>query len=124
MKMPVVTITLVCAALAYVLWDQARESSAPAGAGRFSNLAAHPASRSEVLDFMVGRIPGQCTEAVGQASGPAFNDCAELADSRSSSCRRSMADRLPDNVASEAVFRDLSISMINCLIPKAGVVKP
>lgn len=124
MKMPVVTITLVSAALLYVLWDQTREVPATTGADRFSNLAANPVSRGDVLDFVVGRIPDLCREVTGPNSGMEFDDCVKLADSRSSSCRRAMADRFPDNVMSEAVFRDLSITMINCLVPQSGVVQP
>lgn len=124
MKMPVVTITLVSAALLYVLWDQTREAPAPAGVERFSNLAVSPASRGEVLDFVVSRIPDFCREATGRDSGVEFNDCVQMAGSRSSACRRAMADQFPDNVMSEAVFRDLSITMINCLVPQSGVVQP
>lgn len=124
MKMPVVTITLVSAALLYVLWDQTREAPATTGADRFSNLAANPVSRGDVLDFVVGRIPDFCREATGRDSGSEFNDCVQMADSRSSLCRRAMADRFPDNVMSQAVFRDLSITMINCLVPQSGVVQP
>lgn len=124
MKTPVVTITLVSAALLYVLWDQTREAPAPTGADRFSNLAANPVSRGDVLDFVVGRIPDFCREATGRDSGAEFDDCVQKADSRSSSCRRAMADQFADNVRSEAVFRDLSITMINCLVPQSGVVQP
>jgi|TARA_Y100001960_G_scaffold178658_1_gene187355 hypothetical protein len=35
-----------------------------------------------------------------------------------------MVGQFPDNVMSEAVFRDLSITMINCLVPQSGVVQP
>lgn len=124
MKMPVVTVTLVSAALLYVLWDQTRGTPATTGADRFSNLAANPVSRGDVLDFVVSRVPVLCSEATGRDSGETFNDCVQLANSRSSSCRRTMVGQFPDNVMSEAVFRDLSITMINCLVPQSGVVQP
>lgn len=78
----------------------------------------------EVLDFVVSRVPVFCSEATGRDSGETFNDCVQLANSRSSSCRRTMVGQFPDNVMSEAVFRDLSITMINCLVPQSGVVQP
>jgi len=48
----------------------------------------------------------------------------ERAESRTSTCRRAIYDNFPDNVTSEAVFRDVSITMMNCLVPESGRVQP
>jgi|SRR5690554_5581086 len=123
MKIPVVTITLVAAALVYVVWDRT-SGPEPTGSARFSDLAANPASRAEVLDSVIAGIADVCEDATGTKEGAEFEACVEQADVRSSSCRRAMADQFPDNVTSEAVFRDLSITMMNCLVPVSGRVQP
>ena len=122
MKFPVVTVTLVAGALLYVLWSQYQEPSAPVEPASFTDLTSNPAKRSDVVDLVIGQIPELCSDAV---SGPeAITECVKLAESRTSSCRRVVYDNFPDNVASDAVFRDASITMMNCLVRQSGVVQP
>ncbi|WP_372965831.1 hypothetical protein [Marinobacter sp.] len=125
MKFPVVTVTLVVAALGYVFWNQTQEPSAPVAPADFTNLAANPAERSAVVDLAVTQIPELCEQAAGKGSdAQARAECIKLAESRTSSCRRMVYDLFPDLVASDAVFRDISITMMNCLVPQSGVVQP
>ncbi|WP_303290463.1 hypothetical protein [Marinobacter sp. SS5-14b] len=124
MKFPVVTVTLVTGALIYVLWSQTREPSAPADPASFTELATKPAKRSDVVDLAIAQIPELCAQATKGRDSQAYAECVELADSRTSSCRRLVYDNFPDNVTSDAVFRDVSITMMNCLVRHSGVVQP
>lgn len=124
MKIPKVTIVLVSAALLFVLWEQTREKPEPVAASRFTNLAANPVERSVAMDWVVTQIPALCEDATGQNRGSAaHSECASEAESRTSACRRAVYDRFPSVIASEAVFRDLSITAMNCLVPRSGVVE-
>ena len=124
MKTPKVTIVLVSAALLFVLWEQTRDQPEPAAASRFTNLAANPVERSVAMDWVVAQIPALCEDVTGQNRGSeAYSECAKDAESRTSSCRRAIYDRFPGVIASEAVFRDMSITAMNCLVPRSGVVE-
>ena len=118
MKFPLVTVTLVSAALIFVVWEQTREHPEPVDASRFTNLAADPVERGVVVDWLVEQVPGHCAEATGAAGGTdAHTRCMESSEAREPACRRAMADRFPGIIASEGVFRDLSITLLNCLVP-------
>lgn len=124
MKFPKVTVILVSAALLFVLWEQTRDQPEPVDASRFSNLAANPVERSVAMDWVVTRIPELCEDATGQGRGAEdYSECVNESEARTSSCRRSVYDRFPSVIASEAVFRDLSITAMNCLVPRSGVVE-
>jgi len=123
MKMPFVTITLVSAALVYVLWSELGEQAEPMDSSRFSNLAVSPATRADVVNFIIRQIPAICKDAAGGRESAVLERCRQQADSRSSACRRLMIDHFPDAVSSDALFRDLSISMIGCLVPQSGMVE-
>lgn len=121
MKFPVVTVTLVSAALLYVLWDQYREQPAPVDPSRFTNLSANPVERGVVVDWAVAQLPELCADATGSAPGSdVHRQCQTRSDKRESACRRAMADRFPDMIASDPVFRDLAISTMNCLVPQSA----
>ncbi|MDO3720600.1 hypothetical protein QVZ43_02630 [Marinobacter sp. chi1] len=122
MKFPKVTIILVTAALAFVLWEQSQSPSEPLDASRFQNLPANPAERGVVVDYVVDQIPSLCEQTT--ESSDAREACVEQSESRTSSCRRAVYDRFPEIIASEKMFRDLSINMMNCLMPQSGVVQP
>ncbi|MBW0147137.1 hypothetical protein [Marinobacter arenosus] len=123
MKFPTVTVVLVSAALVFVVWDQTREQPEPVEASRFTNLAANPVERGTVVDWVVGEVPGLCAEATGTASGSdAHAECVDGSEAREPACRRAAADRFPGLVASKAVFRDLSITLMNCLVPQSRPV--
>lgn len=123
MKFPKVTVVLVSAALLFVLWEQTREQPEPIAASRFTNLAANPVERSVAMDWLVTQIPELCEAANGQGRDAAgYPECVSGAESRTSACRRAIYDRFPSVIASEAVFRDLSISAMNCLVPHSGLV--
>lgn len=124
MKIPKVTLVLVSAALLFVLWEQTREQPEPVDASRFTNLAANPVERSVAVDWVVTQIPALCEDATGQSRGAeAYSTCVSGAEARTSACRRAIYDRFPSVIASEAVFRDLSITAMNCLVPRSGVVE-
>lgn len=120
MKFPFVTVTLVIAALGFVLWDQTRDQPQPVDASRFTNLASNPAKLSTTVDWVITQVPDLCEKATGQAEGAkAYASCVKKAEARTSTCQRGMYDRFPSVVASDAVFRDLSITLIDCLVPDA-----
>lgn len=124
MKFPKVTVVLVSAALLFVVWEQTRERPAPVDASRFTNLQANPVERSVTVDWLIARIPALCEDATGQRPDTqAYTNCVAESESRTSSCRRALYDRFPSVIASEAVFRDLSITAMNCLVPRTGVVE-
>lgn len=122
MKFPKFTVILVTAAILFVLWEQSQAPDEPLDASRFQNLAANPVERSVVVDYVIDQIPSLC-EQTTNGSEP-LAECVEKSESRTSSCRRVVYDRFPDIIASDRVFRDLSISMMNCLMPQSGVVEP
>ncbi|MFB2822148.1 hypothetical protein [Marinobacter shengliensis] len=125
MKFPIVTVAMVSVALVYVFWGQTQESSDPTDPARFANLQTSPAKSSEVVDWAITQIPALCAQAVGEPAGSdAIQDCEKRAQSRTSTCRRAVYDNFPDRVTSEAMFRDVSISMMNCLVPQGGIVRP
>lgn len=123
MKFPKVTVVLVSAALLFVLWEQTRERPQPVDARRFTNLAANPVELSVAMDWVVRQLPALCEESVGQGPGSeAHSACVSDGETRTSACRRAVYDRFPDVVASEEVFRDVSITAMSCLIPQSGLI--
>nr|WP_252737960.1 hypothetical protein [Marinobacter salexigens] len=102
-------------ALLYVFWDQTREPPQLVDAGRFTNLQNNPVKLSTTVDWVVTQIPSFCEQA-SDRSEKAQASCVEYAQTRTSTCRRGVYDRFPSVVASEAVFRDVSITLINCLV--------
>lgn len=125
MKFPIVTVAMVSVALVYVFWGQSREQSDPKDPARFANLQANPVKSSEVVDWAITQIPEVCAQAVGKDEGSdALAECMDRAQPRTSTCRRAVYDHFPDIVNSEALFRDVSISMMNCLVPQSGIVRP
>ncbi|MCK5864437.1 hypothetical protein [Marinobacter adhaerens] len=124
MKFPKVTVVLVSAALLFVLWDQTREQPDPIDANRLTNLRANPVELSAAVDWIFTQIPDFCSDAAGEGSGTKVHaDCVEKAEARTSTCRRMLYDRFPSVVASEATFRDVSLTAIACLVPRSGLVK-
>jgi hypothetical protein len=124
MKFPKVTVLLVSAALLFVLWDQTREQPDPIDASRLANLQANPVELSAAVDWIFGQIPDFCTDATGEdREGEAHRDCVEQADARTSTCRRMLYDRFPSVVASEAVFRDVSLTAMECVVPRSGLIE-
>ncbi|MGF2687144.1 hypothetical protein ACQUWM_11635 [Marinobacter sp. DUT-3] len=125
MQFPKATVILVSAALAFVVWEQFRDKPDPVNSARFTNLAANPAERSEVVDWVVTQIPAFCEEPSGGRKGSAaYSECVERGESRTSTCRREIYDAFPGVIASDAVFRDVSITMMNCLVPRSGLIDP
>lgn len=124
MKFPKVTVALVSAALLFVLWEQTREQPAPIDASRLTNLRANPVELSAAVDWIFTRIPDFCSDATGEGSETkAYADCVKKAEARTSTCRRMLYDRFPTVVASEAVFRDVSLTAMECLVPRSGLVE-
>ncbi|KPQ00034.1 hypothetical protein [Marinobacter sp. HL-58] len=124
MKFPKVTVVLVSAALLFVLWEQTREQPEAVDASRFTNLAANPVERSVAVDWVITQIPALCEDASGQSRGAdAYEQCVSRSETRTSSCRRALYDRFPSVIASDDLFRDLSLSAMNCLVPRSGVVE-
>ncbi|MFO8140746.1 MAG: hypothetical protein R6T87_02425 [Marinobacter sp.] len=125
MKFPIVTVAMVSVALVYVFWGQTREQPDPADPARFTNLQANPAKTSELVDWAITQIPEICAQAVADTGGDdAVAGCVRRAQPRTSTCRRAVYDSFPDYVNSEVLLRDVSISMMNCLVPQPGVVRP
>lgn len=124
MKFPKVTVVLVSAALLFVLWEQTRERPEPVDASRFANLAANPVDRNVAMDWVVTQIPALCADSTGQRRGADANaECISASEARTSACRRAVYDRFPSVIASEGVFRDLSITVMNCLVPRSGLIE-
>lgn len=124
MKFPKVTVVLVSAALLFVLWDQTREQADPIDASRLSNLRANPVELSAAVDWIFGQIPDFCSDATSEGSEiKAYADCVKKAEARTSTCRRTLYDRFPSVVASEAVFRDVSLTAMECLVPRSGLIE-
>ena len=124
MKFPKVTVVLVSAALLFVLWEQTREQPDPIDASRLTNLRANPVELSAAVDWIFTQIPDFCSDATGEGSETkAHADCVKKAESRTSTCRRMLYDRFPGVVASESVFRDVSLTAMACLVPRSGLVE-
>jgi len=124
MKFPKATVILVSAALMFVVWEQFRDQPDAVNSARFKNLAANPAERSEVVDWVVAQIPALCKESAGGEGSEAYSECVERGESRTSTCRREIYDVFPGVIASDKVFRDVSITMMNCLVPQSGLINP
>lgn len=123
MKFPTATVILVSAALLFVLWNQTREQPAPLDAGRIANLAEDPVERGVVLDWVIKQVPRLCKEATGVSQGDReYDDCLKSSKSRQPTCRRSMADRFPGMIGSEQIFRDLSVTMMDCLVQQSRLL--
>ncbi|WP_417566523.1 hypothetical protein [Marinobacter sp.] len=123
MKFPTVTVVLVSAALLFVLWEQAREQPEPIDASRLTNLRANPVELSAAVGWIFSQIPEFCSDATGEGREvKAHAECVEKAEARTSTCRRMLYDRFPSVVASEAVFRDVSLTAMECLVPRSGLV--
>ena len=121
MKFPKVTVVLVSAALLFVLWEQTRDQPDPIDASRLTNL---PVELSAAVDWIFTQIPDFCSDATGEGSETrAHADCVKKAEARTSTCRRMLYDRFPSVVASEAVFRDVSLTAMECLVPRSVLVK-
>lgn len=121
MKFPTVTVVLVAAALMFVLWNQTAEQPEPINPDRFANLAANPVERSLVVDWVAAQVPELCQEAVGE--GADISECLDTSKQRSPGCRRELYDRFPAIIASQAVFRDLTLTAMNCLVPRSGRIE-
>ncbi|MBS8240920.1 hypothetical protein DYI22_10450 [Marinobacter lipolyticus] len=117
MKFPKATVILVSAALIFIAWDLTRDKREPGDTSRFTNLASHPAARSEVVDWVISRIPELCVEIAGQPAGsPAHAECVDRSESRHSLCRRAIYGSFPEVIRSEAAFRDVTLTMMDCLV--------
>ncbi|EDM48813.1 hypothetical protein [Marinobacter algicola] len=124
MKFPKVTVVLVSAALLFVLWEQTREHPQPVDARRFTNLAANPVELSVAMDWVVRQLPALCEDATGKgADSGAHSACVSEGETRTSVCRRAVYDRFPSVIASEQVFRDVSLTAMNCLVPQSGLIE-
>lgn len=123
MKFPTVTVVLVLAALLFVFWQQTREQPEPVNASRFINLSADPVQLGVAVDWIFTQVPELCSEVVGaETQAKAHADCVEKAEARTSSCRRMLYDRFPAVVASDALFRDVSLTAMSCLVARSGLV--
>ncbi|MBC7184261.1 MAG: hypothetical protein H5U30_11910, partial [Marinobacter sp.] len=84
---------------------------------------ANPVELSAAVGWIITQIPEFCSGATGKGGEEnAHADCVERAESRTSSCRRMLYDRFPSVIASEAVFRDVSLTAMECLVPRSGLV--
>lgn len=120
MKFPTATIILVSAALLFVLWSQTREQPEPLDASRVANLGSQPVERGIVLDWVIEQVPRLCEEATGASPGSGDHEaCLKASKSRQPTCRRAMADQFPDMIGSEQIFRDLSVTMMDCLVQQS-----
>lgn len=123
MKFPKATVVLVVAAVLFVVWDQTREPPVPLDASSFTNLSARPVERSAVLDWAAGQVSSLCKDATGASEGQQeHSECVRASKSTESACRRAAADQFPAKIASESVFRDLSINMMNCLVRQSRLL--
>lgn len=123
MKFPMATVTLVSAALLFVVWSQMREQPQPLAVDRLANIAAEPVERGRIVDWAMAQVPRLCEEATGAAAGnDEYDDCLQASNSRSSICRRAMADRFPGMIGSEQGFRNLSVTMMDCLVQQSRLL--
>ncbi|MGM0766760.1 MAG: hypothetical protein ACQEV6_01920 [Pseudomonadota bacterium] len=117
MKFPKATVILVSAALIFVAWDVTREKPDPGDTTRFTNLAEKPVERGAVVDWVLSRIPELCEDTTGEPQGsPAHSECVERSESRNSLCQRAIYSNFPEVIRSEAVFRDVTLTMMDCLV--------
>ena len=124
MKFPKVTVVLVSAALLFVLWEQTREQSEPVDASRLTNLRANPVELGSAVDWVFTQIPEFCRDGASASEGADNQEaCVSAAEARTSSCRRVLYDRFPGMIASDAVFRDVTLTAVECLIPRSGLVQ-
>lgn len=124
MKFPKVTVVLVTAALLYVLWDQSGEQPEPVDASRLANLHANPVELAQAVDWVFNQIPEFCRDAGGAGEQAKHHQaCVSAAKARTSSCRRMLYERFPDPVATEAVLRDITLTAMECLVPRSGLVQ-
>lgn len=124
MKFPTATVVLVSAALLFVLWDQTREPPVPLKPSHIANLAAQPVELGRIVDWVTGQVPGLCQESTGMPEGSReHDDCLDASKSREPICRRAMADRFPGMIGTERTFRDLSITMMDCLVQQSRVLE-
>ncbi|MEE3169824.1 MAG: hypothetical protein VX324_06830 [Pseudomonadota bacterium] len=124
MKFPKVTVVLVAASLLYVLWHQTRDQAEPIDASRLTNLQANPVELGSAVDWIFSQIPEFCRNGGEVASGTEpYETCIQTAEARTSSCRRMLYDRFPATVASDALFRDMTLTAMECLIPRSGLVE-
>ncbi|EON93585.1 hypothetical protein MARLIPOL_02730 [Marinobacter lipolyticus SM19] len=125
MQFPKATVILVSAALVFVVWEQFRDRPAPVNSARFTDLSSNPAERSDVVDWVVAQIPALCEQSSGgEKESTAYSECVKRGESRTSTCRREIYDAFPGVIASESLFRDVSITMMNCLVPQSGLINP
>lgn len=123
MKFPAATVILVSSALVFVLWNQTREQPAPLDADRIANLSADPVERGRILNWVAEQVPRLCEEATGAAAGsPEHDDCLDASEARQPTCRRSMADHFPGMIGSEQIFRNLSVTMMDCLVQQSRLL--
>lgn len=125
MKFPTATVILVSAAVLFVLWSQTREPEAPFDATSFNKLSSQPVDRSRVLDWVEKQLPRLCKEATGAEPGEGaddYADCLDAGKAREPVCRRAMADQFPDMIGSEQIFRDLSVTMMDCLVQRSRLL--
>jgi hypothetical protein len=123
MKFPTATVTLVSAALLFVLWSQTREQPEPLAVDRLADIAAEPVERGRIVDWAMAQLPRLCEEATGRAAGnDEYDDCLKASKSRSSICRRAMADQFPDMIGSEQGFRNLAVTMMDCLVQQSRLL--
>lgn len=124
MKFPKVTVVLVTASLLYVLWHQTREPSEPIDVLRLTNLQANPVELGPAVDWIFGQIPEFCRNGGTRTErSESHNDCIQAAEARTSICRRMLYDRFPDSIASDALFRDVTLTAMECLVPRPGLVE-
>jgi hypothetical protein len=123
MKFPIATVVLVSAALGVVLWDQSREAPEPVNAARFINLAENPVARGVAVAWVTEQAPAQCDERAAMGDDHSREDCLDGIARRTGNCQRAMMDWFPDTLRTEAQFRDLSITLLGCLVPVSGRVE-
>lgn len=77
------------------------------------------------MDWVVQQIPQLCKDVQGgEHGGQAVSDCVEKGEARTSACRREIYDRFPSIIASDTVFRDLTLTTMECLVPHPSLVRP
>lgn len=123
MKFPTATVTLVSAALLFVLWSEMREQPEPLDVDHLADISAEPVARGRIVGWAMEQVPRLCEEATGAAAGnDEYDDCLESSKSRSSICRRAMADQFPSMIGSERGFRNLSVTMMDCLVRQSRLL--